>query len=99
MGSRLKLHDVLLQICPNVYFQPPEDLKMTYPAIRYSRASDDVEFADNIPYTYDKRYQIIAIYKDPDSDLPDQIAHLPMCTSDRFYTVNNLHHASYFLYF
>ena len=34
----------------NVYFQPPENLKMVYPCIRYSRDTINNEFADNIVY-------------------------------------------------
>lgn len=99
MGTRLQLSKILHTMTPNVYFQPPESVKMKYDAIVYSRENDDSEFADNIPYKRTKRYQVTAIYKDPDSDLPDKIASLPLCTSSRFFTVDNLNHAVYNLYF
>ena len=52
MASRLELHEALCKVLGsrNVYFQPPEDIKMNYPAIEYSRASIDNTFANNDVY-------------------------------------------------
>lgn len=83
----------------NVYFQPPENLRMNYPCIVYSRDSADTKFADNNPYSYQKRYQVIAVDRDPNSATPDKIAQLPMCTFNRFYTADNLNHDVFNLYF
>lgn len=82
----------------NVYFQPPANLEMEYDCIRYFRTTIKPEFANNTPYLLHDCYQVIAIYKNPDSDLPRKIAMLPMCSHDRHYTADNLHHDVFTLY-
>lgn len=99
MGSRAQLSQILRAMCDNVYFQPPPSVQMIYPAIVYNRVNDDSEFADNGPYVFTSRYKVMVIDADPDSEIPDKVGHLPMCTSDRHYTVNNLNHYTYNLYF
>lgn len=99
MDQRLQLHEKLLEIVPNVYFQPPANVQMNYPCIVYSRDSADTKFAGNQPYSYVKRYKVTAIDQNPDSEHPDKIARLPMCLFDRHYTANNLHHDVFNLYF
>lgn len=83
----------------NVYFQPPENLRMNYPCIVYNRDDADTKFANNNPYSYQKRYQVIVVDRDPNSATPDKIAQLPMCTFNRFYTADNLNHDVFNLYF
>jgi hypothetical protein len=97
--SRLELQEVLEAITPNVYFQPPSNLQMAYPCIVFKRDFGDTEFADNQPYRYTKRYQVTVIDRDPDSDIRDKVAALPMCTDNRFYTADNLNHDVFNLYF
>lgn len=99
MGSRLGLQDLLETLVANVYFQPPESLKLSYPCIVYSRSDMDTKFADDIPYAHSKQYQLIVIDKDPDSSIPGKVALLPMCTFDRHYTANNLNHDVFDLYY
>lgn len=99
MGRRQKLHDLLLTIVPNVYFQPPETLVMQYPCIVYHRDHHDTEFADDRPYAHRKRYLVMVIDTDPDSVIPDKVAELPMCLFDRFYTAKQLNHDVYRLFF
>lgn len=99
MGTRLELHNILLGITNNVYFQPPPSLRMQYPCIVYERSGGDTKFADNNPYTFTKRYKITAITNDPDNDLVDKLARLPRCVYDRPYIVDNLNHDVFNLYF
>ena len=101
MGLRLELDKILRNLLetPNVYFQPPETIKMKYPCIVYERSSANTRFADNSPYIYKKRYTVTVIDKNPDSDIPDKIAHLPMCTFDRHFTSDNLNHDVFTLYY
>ncbi len=99
MGSRLGLQDLLETLVDNVYFQPPESLKLSYPCIVYSRSDMDMKFADDIPYAHSKQYQLIVIDKDPDSSIPGKVALLPMCTFDRHYTANNLNHDIFDIYY
>lgn len=83
----------------NVYFQPPETCKMKYPCIVYEISKIDTRFADNCPYVHHKRYKVVVIDKNPDSEIPDKLGMLPMCTFDRFFTSNNLNHFIYNLYY
>ena len=101
MGSRLELQTELETILGsrNVYFQPPETIKMAYPCIIYSRNSSDTQFANNKPYTFNIQYRILVVDKNPDSTIPDRIAQLPMCTFDRHYVTNNLNHDVFNIYY
>lgn len=97
--SRKELGKVLKEFCPNVYFQPPESVKLLYPCIIYNRSSGDTQFADNNPYVFQKRYQVMVIDPDPDSEILEKVASMPMCVMDRHYTANNLNHDVFNLYF
>ena len=99
--KRLELQELLEALLgtPAVYFQPPGDLQMSYPCIVYRRERAVTRFADNNPYHHKKMYQVIVIDRDPDSDIPDKVAALPMSTFDRFYVAANLNHDVYNLFF
>lgn len=99
MASRLELSKLLHTICNNVYFQPPATIKMKYPAIRYSLSDLDKRSANNEAYAMFKAYEIIVIDSNPDSEIADKIAALPMCSFSRFYTADNLNHFVYKLYY
>lgn len=107
MNRRLKLHAILCGIlgCPErgddcrAYFQSPANVDMEYDCIRYERAKIGADYADNLPYQLRDRYQLTLIYRNPDSELPKKIAELPMCSHERHYTADNLHHDIFNLYF
>jgi hypothetical protein len=99
MAPRLELQTILESITPNVYFQPPENIQLEYPCIIYKRDYAENYFADNIPYTHKKRYMVMVIDRDPDSEIPDKIASLPLSTFNRFYTADDLNHDVYQLFF
>ena len=101
MSTRLELHKLLCEILgsEHVYFQPPETIRMQYPAIVYSRDDIENEPANNKPYIQSTAYNVIAIDADPDSEIVDRISKLPMCIFDRHYAADNLNHDSFTLYF
>lgn len=101
MGSRIELQSLFEEILEtkNVYFQPPESIKIKYPCIIYHLANEDKLYADNNPYSRTKMYTVTVIDKNPDSLIPDKIGDLPMSSFDRFFTSNNLNHFVYRLYF
>lgn len=99
MGLRRDLQTLLKTITDNVYFQPPSTIQMTYPAIVYSRADSITRFASNLPYHRFKRYLVTVIDRDPDSEIPDKVAALPMCTHNRFFAADSLNHDVFYLYF
>lgn len=101
MADRLFLQAQLEELLGsrNVYFQPPESVKMNYPAIVY--ALDDLKnaHADDGVYLSYKRYSVTVIDKDPDSMLVERIAALPTCRFNRHYKNDNLNHWNYSIYF
>lgn len=101
MAPRLELQALLTTVLgsDNVYFQPPETIKMQYPCIVYNRDYAITEFADDKPYLHRKRYQVTVVDPNPDSTIPAKIAALPLCVFDRFYTADNLNHDVYKLFF
>lgn len=97
--KRLDLQTLLETLAPNVYFQPPDNLQIQYPCIVYQRYRAESEFADNIPYKFTRSYQVTVIDADPDSDIPNKVAALPSCTTNRNFVAGNLNHDVYTLYF
>lgn len=99
MSRRLELSAILHGICDHVYFQPPPTVNMTYPCIVYKRRTGDTSYADDKPYMFDQCYTVTYIDPDPDSEVPLEIAGLPMCKMDTCFTVDNLNHTVFTLYF
>ena len=99
MGQRSDLHAKLKDICENVYFQPPESVKMNYPAIVYRLANIKTAYGDNLPYMLDHSYALTYITRDPDDPVRDILAALPMCSFSRHYTADGLNHYSYTIYY
>jgi hypothetical protein len=94
-----EIHTLLKTLCEQVYFQPPTNVIMSYPCIVYHRDSANTEFADNYPYSYTKRYQVTVIDRNPNSEIPDKIAALPMSSFSRFFTADNLNHDVFNVFF
>ncbi len=99
MARRLQLHEILCGIAKNVYYQPPESVKMEYPAIVYVREDINNNHADNSVYTQSHSYQITVIDKDPDSEIVEAVSKLPRCRFNRHFTSDNLNHDVFILYF
>lgn len=99
MGQRSDLHNILLSITTHVYFQPPENVKLSYPCIIYKRSDVSTKYADDIAYISTKKYMVTVIDSNPDSILPTRVAELPKCSFERFFTKDNLNHDIYNLYY
>lgn len=99
MVRRYDLQVILEGICPNVYFQPPANVQMIYPAIVYERGRANTTFADDKPYTNTKQYSLNLISKNPDESIFEALAALPMCAHERFFVVDNLNHDVFNIYF
>jgi hypothetical protein len=101
MGQRLDLQALLEQITGPlaVYFQPPANIQIQYPCIVYQRDYASTEFADNRPYLYEQRYQVTVIDRNPDSEIPKQVAMLPKTLFDRAFVAGNLNHDVFTMYF
>jgi hypothetical protein len=72
---------------------------MQYPCIVYGRDAAHTAFAGDKPYRYSKRYQVTVIDRNPDSEVPDKIAALPMCLFTQAFVVDGLNHDVFSLYY
>lgn len=101
MESRLELQILLEELLGsrNVYYQPPESVKMKYPAIVYSRQNIDNRHANNNVYIQNNVYNITVIDENPDSEIVKKVSLLPMCNFNRHYTSDNLNHDVFTIYY
>ena len=101
MASRLGLQSKLEELLGsrNVYYQPPENLKMNYPAIVYSKTIPDIKRANDKIYLQKNCYEIIVISKRPDDPVINKLENLQMCEWERHYVSDNLHHDVLTLYY
>ena len=101
MATRIDLQNILEELLGsrNVYYQPPESLKMSYPAIVYSRKTIDNSYANNSVYKQNYAYEITVIDKNPDSEIVNKVSKLPTCRFDRHFKSDNLNHDVFTLYY
>ena len=101
MARRIDLHNLLVDLLgsTNVYFQPPETVKIQYPCIIYQRAKNDVKFANNGAYLIRRKYSLLVIDRNPDTEIPDMISALALCSSETPYTFQNLNHYPFTIYY
>lgn len=94
MRTRVELQTKLEELLGsrNVYYQPPESVKMEYPAIKYSKNGIIGRHANNKIYHKTTRYEVIVIDKRPDNAVIDKLLELPHCSYDRHYVFDNLNH-------
>lgn len=104
MDKRLELDALLRKVMKdvsgveNVYFQPPENLLLKYPAIIYSRSDIRNRPADDMVYSQFTFYDLTVIDKNPDSLLVYAVASLPRCKFGRHYKSDNLNHDTFMIF-
>lgn len=100
MDRRAELGKIFREILGNgnVYFQPPSNTQMRYPAIRYERSEMAIKHADNSNYNRRIRYTVTVIDSDPDSEIVNRVSMLPYCYFDRHYVQDNLNHDVFEIY-
>ncbi len=76
----------------HLYFEPPENLKLSYPCIVYERSNIHKTNADDIMYKRAYKYTVTVIDNDADSDLPDKVLELPYCSHDQHFISDRLSH-------
>ena len=101
MHNRLDLHELLCEVLGsrNVYYSPPESVKIKYPAIVYSRSDIDNKFANDSVYKQSHVYSITVIDDDPDSEIVERMSSIPKCKFDRHFVSDNLNHDLFRLYY
>ena len=100
-ARRLILQNELEELMGNkhVYYDAPENLKMEYPAIQYSKSKIDSRHANDKIYKKMTKYEVIVISRKPDNPVIDGLLELPYCSFDRHYISDNLHHDVLTLYY
>ena len=76
----------------NVYYNPPESVKMSYDAIVFNRSDIQNRFANNSVYIQSHLYEVTTITYDPDAPIIEKISKLPGCSFVTSYVANNLYH-------
>ena len=83
----------------NVYYQPPETVRMEYPAIVYSKKDIESRYANDAKYSKLNCYEIILIDRLPDNSVIEELLDIPYLTFDRHYNSDNLNHDVFTLYY
>ena len=101
MGTRLELQSKLVELLgsKHVYYQPPESVKIEYPAIVYYKNNLRITRADDLVYSKRNQYEIIVIDKKPDNPVIDKLLDMQYCSYDRHYNSDNLNHDVLTLYY
>lgn len=100
--KRLELQNIFetLLDSKNVYFQPPETLKMSYPCIRYNRSQNRTFKADDKLYNFRQGYTVILIEHDPDSDLAKRMLDIfDFIKIESYYRSDGLNHTKLLIYY
>lgn len=97
MSNRLTLQNILEELLPSkeVYFQPPESVKMKYPAFVYTLDDIPSDYADDYQYKTYERYLVTYITKNPDDPLVSFLWDAKGFRFDRRFCSDNLHHFVY----
>ena len=92
--TRMELQSALKTILGSnqVYFQAPENKKMSYPAIVYELNDIQDVYANNSTYLRHKSYSVTLMDKNPDSEFIEAIANLPKSKFNRFFVTENINH-------
>jgi hypothetical protein len=84
----------------NVYFQPPESIKISYPAIIYERYDIKNIHANNAVYAGSCIYRITVIDSDPTSEIVSKLSRrYPMIKYNRHFVSEKLNHDVFTLYY
>lgn len=97
---RLELQDIFCDILgsDNVHFQPPNNIKMNYPAVIYKLSDIKPTYADDGVYLLAPRYMATFISKEPDSGIVFKMAGIKTARFVRHYVDENLYHYVYEVY-
>lgn len=71
--ERQELHDNLLKICENVYYQPPSLSLIKYPHIKYSKDDIDDRNALNSRYLRIESWNLLVVSHDIEDAIVDRI--------------------------
>lgn len=101
--ERVEMHKMLKSLFPertepHVYFQPPQNTKIIYPCMIYKLADMPQKWANNLPYHWERAYQLTYISQDPNDPMIEKLIALRETRFDRYFAADNLHHFVYTIY-
>ncbi len=101
MDKRFELQSLLEELLGsrNVYYMPPESVKMQYDAIRYVKRDIVKDYANDGAYTMRDMYELTVIAKLPDHPVIKKLLSLPYCKYNRHYVADNLNHDVLTIYY
>lgn len=103
MATRIQLQNELVSLLgsSNVYYQPPESMKLKYPCFVYNSEPGNVRHANNKMYLYTPNYSLTYITREPDHlDIVKRILrNFEMIDHDRTFVNDNLYHEVFDLYY
>lgn len=101
MPNRLDLHEYLCGVLGsrNVYFQPPESVKLVYPAIVYELSNINNRYANDGVYIQADSYKVTFISKSPDSEITRALSKIPTCRFNTGFVSDNLYHKVFTIYY
>lgn len=83
----------------HIYFLPPPNVQLKFPALVYERSSRTVQRADNIAYIGYDEYDLTWISEDPDDRTADEIClGLDYCTISSIQSYDKMYHTRMRLY-
>lgn len=87
------------EVCPNVYFTPPEDQVLKYPACVVVREDFNLRKANNKPYMTSMGYKVTYMSRDSSDDMFVKFMSLFRFVSFRAeYKVSGLYHKVFVIY-
>lgn len=100
MRTYKDLLHLLQQAVPHnrVYFQPPENLNIGYPAVVFHLSKIEIDRASDVPYKGAKEYSVTLITKDPEPDVIDEILKIPYSSLDTTYISDGMNHFVFTIY-
>lgn len=95
------LQQKLQKTCSNVYFEPPESVKLKYPCILYYADAPFRNHGNNTTYITRHKFNVTIKDRSALSTLPDRFEEVfgGDCNLDRHFVDGDLHQWSYTLYF
>ncbi len=107
MANELKWEDLRAQLylihdTENVYYDPPESIRMDFPCFRFELNNFDVSHADNKAYSKKPRWAVTYITRDIEEIeqvAEEMLEHFKYCNFDTSFRADNLEHAVFNLYF
>lgn len=100
MATRLDLQNELEEMLGsrNVYYRPPETLKINIPGIVYTPIRKGTIHADDTRYLGIPNYKVVVMSKTPDHPVIEKLLDRRWCIHETTYMTNGLYHDVFTLF-